>query len=267
MKKNIISLRLITMGLLVASISFTSCKKEGCTDENATNYNAEAKEDDGSCEYAQAPEPTTYTPTFTGEFSALIAINTTTTQSTPFGDQNLNIGTAVAVFSQDGGNSWVSAGDVTTESQMLEAQSNNSYTFTDIGTTNPNGITFSSPIEWTVSGGTWPAFNATTNEPHPTVSVINESSVSSGSSFTLSVNSISDADSVVFAVYGPDGHALIIKEGSSTSHTFSASEMSPIGVGNGFIQVTGVKYDLQNINNKDVYLINETVRTNSVTID
>lgn len=51
--------------LLVAAISFgiaggmTSCKKEGCTDEKATNYNADAKKDDGSCEYpAPTPEPT-----------------------------------------------------------------------------------------------------------------------------------------------------------------------------------------------------------------
>ena len=31
---------------------FVSCKKEGCTDENAQNYNASANQDDGSCEYA-----------------------------------------------------------------------------------------------------------------------------------------------------------------------------------------------------------------------
>ncbi|UTW63631.1 hypothetical protein KFE98_05645 [bacterium SCSIO 12741] len=30
----------------------TSCKKEGCTDSTATNYDADAKDDDGSCTYA-----------------------------------------------------------------------------------------------------------------------------------------------------------------------------------------------------------------------
>lgn len=32
---------------------FYSCKKEGCTDSTATNYNKKAKKDDGSCEYAE----------------------------------------------------------------------------------------------------------------------------------------------------------------------------------------------------------------------
>jgi hypothetical protein len=30
---------------------FSGCKKEGCTDENANNYDAKAKKDDGSCTY------------------------------------------------------------------------------------------------------------------------------------------------------------------------------------------------------------------------
>jgi len=51
----------LTLGLIFA---FTSCKKKGCTDPLATNYNSEAKKDDGNCEYAPAPNyvvPSTYT--------------------------------------------------------------------------------------------------------------------------------------------------------------------------------------------------------------
>lgn len=36
---------------LTTVIAFSSCKKEGCTDESATNYNSKAKKDNGSCEY------------------------------------------------------------------------------------------------------------------------------------------------------------------------------------------------------------------------
>lgn len=49
MKKN------LTLGLVIATgvlaTTFTSCKKKGCTDEVATNYNSEAEKDDGTCEY------------------------------------------------------------------------------------------------------------------------------------------------------------------------------------------------------------------------
>ncbi len=42
--------RIILFGLIVGC-GLASCKKEGCTDENAKNYNEEAKKDDGTCNY------------------------------------------------------------------------------------------------------------------------------------------------------------------------------------------------------------------------
>ncbi|MCO5259852.1 MAG: hypothetical protein M9916_06880 [Crocinitomicaceae bacterium] len=42
----------IVVVAIVGLISFNSCKKEGCTDNTATNFNVEAKKDDGSCQYA-----------------------------------------------------------------------------------------------------------------------------------------------------------------------------------------------------------------------
>ena len=38
----------VTLGL---GLMATSCKKEGCTDVDATNYNSEAKKDDGTCTF------------------------------------------------------------------------------------------------------------------------------------------------------------------------------------------------------------------------
>ena len=38
------------------ALSISSCKKEGCTDETAINYDDKAKDDDGSCEYPDAQE-------------------------------------------------------------------------------------------------------------------------------------------------------------------------------------------------------------------
>lgn len=39
--------------LLLLGLGATSCKKKGCTDPPALNYNAEAEKDDGSCTYAE----------------------------------------------------------------------------------------------------------------------------------------------------------------------------------------------------------------------
>ena len=44
--------RILAIGVVATSMLFTSCKKEeGCTDGNAINYEEDAEEDDGSCEY------------------------------------------------------------------------------------------------------------------------------------------------------------------------------------------------------------------------
>jgi uncharacterized protein (TIGR02145 family) len=41
--------------------AFTSCKKKGCTDPTATNYDASAEVDDGSCTYPVLPDSGTVT--------------------------------------------------------------------------------------------------------------------------------------------------------------------------------------------------------------
>lgn len=42
-----------TIALFAFLFAGTSCVREGCTDEEAINYNAEADDDDGSCVYAE----------------------------------------------------------------------------------------------------------------------------------------------------------------------------------------------------------------------
>ncbi len=53
MKKRTVALSILCISIII----FSACKKEkkeGCTDSSATNYNAEAEVDDGTCQY---PEP------------------------------------------------------------------------------------------------------------------------------------------------------------------------------------------------------------------
>ncbi len=55
-------LNTVKVGMFVMAASLTlgtvSCKKEGCTDETATNYDSKAKKDDGSCEYTVTDDGT-----------------------------------------------------------------------------------------------------------------------------------------------------------------------------------------------------------------
>lgn len=43
--------RLILGAALLASMTTLSCKKQGCTDVDATNYDLKAKKDDGTCSF------------------------------------------------------------------------------------------------------------------------------------------------------------------------------------------------------------------------
>ena len=47
--------------IAIAAVSFSSCKKEGCTDSTAENYSEKAKKDDGSCLYKDEPSSPSYT--------------------------------------------------------------------------------------------------------------------------------------------------------------------------------------------------------------
>ncbi len=61
MKRKLFLLSLIAF---VLAFAIAGCQREGCTDSKATNYDPDAKKDNGTCVYATSePEPTPVVPT------------------------------------------------------------------------------------------------------------------------------------------------------------------------------------------------------------
>lgn len=268
MKKNLILIGAVTA---IFALTLTACKKDeekktGCTDPTATNYDASAEEDDGSCIQPAASQPSTYTPTYSGINGVLVGIKTITTVTQPIvGTVDFPIGTAAAFFSENGGSSFVGAGTVTADGNTLTAQSNNSYIYTPSGS-DTDGIAFGSSLSWNGTGGTWPAFDIVNYDGFSDVYDISSGDVTVSSAYTVSTGGIYGADSIYFALHSPTGSKSIIIAGNTgtSSYTFSASDVSGLGKGSGYVQVVGINYNNQTLNSKNYWLLNETVRTKMV---
>jgi len=252
MKKQIFPL--IIFGMVALFLAITGCKKDEGSDD-----------DSGS---ASTAEPSNPSPTPSDADGVLIAIETVTYQSQPFvGTIEIPIGLSVAVFPSLT-NAFNDAGTVTCESTVLTKQNNNSYTSTP-SQADPTGISFGSTIDWDVAGSTTvPAFNKGVSGAFPEnleLTVANNDNVSTSMAFTLDTkNAITNADSVIFGVYGPDGALVVTATGSS--HTFSAADMGTVGTGTGFVQVAAYRVaETETLGTGEViYYLNEKVNTTIV---
>lgn len=75
------TLKYITLATIAATTLFTtSCKTEGCTDETALNYNAEATKDDGTCEFQVYGDATISVDYVWGMDAVPFSMNTTVVQ-------------------------------------------------------------------------------------------------------------------------------------------------------------------------------------------
>ena len=109
LNKNIKFIGLASLLLLSA----TACKKEGCMDVLATNYNEEAKKDDGSCIYPTFEAPNTYTFTdgsgnntvsYTGQIERLDQLTEMATYVNSGKEAVLSVAVMDAMFQNTGNN-------------------------------------------------------------------------------------------------------------------------------------------------------------------
>lgn len=205
------------------------------------------------------------TPTIEAGSGTLVAVRSSTTQSTPIGDIDIPLNIAVSVFF-DGTDydSFITGGDVTCEGETLGVNPNNSYTLVP-GVDNPSGMDISGDINWTVAGnGSVPAFSHEVGIDFPSVGDITSgTTVTLANGYTLAVQSLSGADSVIFMV----GGELVTVPGNPTSHAFTADDLSSLSAGMSVAQVAAYKTELATYGGKDFYFVNETVETVSITLE
>ncbi len=147
--KNIIGATAASAMLFMGATTFTSCAKQGCIDETANNYDADAKEDDGTCTYDRdafigsysvneicSGSPFSYTITI-AEASA----NTVSVTLSNFADYNVTV------------NGTVSGNTLSIASQIVDV-TGDAYTFAGSGTLNAEGTTLTINYTATFNGTT-----------------------------------------------------------------------------------------------------------------
>jgi hypothetical protein len=108
----------------------TSCKKKGCMDQDAVNYNSEAKKDDGTCKY---------TPTIT--------VNGNNPENINVGDTYTDAGATAT--NKDG-----SSVNVTTSSQV-DATTKGTYTVTYTATNENGSATATRTVNVNIGQDNW----------------------------------------------------------------------------------------------------------------
>lgn len=229
---------------MIALVSFvaTACSKDESPETDNNQQNSAIQMGDGT----------------------LVAVRSETVQSTPIGDMTINVGTAVAAF--NGGNNYgslVDAGTVTVDGESLQKYDNNSYVFTP-GLTNPTGIEFGNDVQWSVSGnGSVPSFEHTMTGGFPNVgNITSGDEVSKSAGYTLTIASVSNADSIYFMV----NEVYKSLPGNAKTYTFSADELSSLGTGQAIVSIAAWRFSTAAYSGKNFYFVNETVKQKTVNI-
>lgn len=242
-----------TLLLLGAALAFTACDK----DEDELEIPQEE------------PTPTTEsaptTPTIEGADASLWAIRSASTQSVGGMTIDINIGLAVAAFSE-GANfeTLTDVGTVEVDGNMLTKQENNAYTFTP-SQTDPTGLDFDNTVNWEITGGNgFQPFNTSMTITFPEVSEITSgTTVSKSAGYTLTVNEVTYSDSVLFMI----GDVIKYIPGNAESCTFTSAELSGLSNGASVATVAGFSATPTVSDGKTIYHGRETVQTTSITIE
>jgi len=240
--------------LLVVSVFFWACIKDPLNNNNNNNNSSSTPPTPNVCPSADG---------------ALFAVKSITKQDVGMGfpATTITLGTGVGFFSSNGISgsniNRVSAGTVKLNSTEMDYMGE-TYIAT-ASASDPTGIDFSNGVTWDVSGDN--GFGAFTHSPtnaFPTVSEITSGDVVSKSSgYTLTCNTVTSADSVLFLV----GEVSKTLAGNATSCTFSSSDLSSVDEGTTFVQIVPYTFSSATVGGKTICFGKEMVQQLSVEVE
>lgn len=258
MKKISKSIQAGLLSLCILGFSLSSCSQEEIDKLVNQNQNSPTP--------TPSPSSNIPMPNWSDAYGVLAVTKVKTVQSSV----SIEVGVAAAaIYANMGDTALADAGTVKVESKELAKQSNNSYVFIP-SQTEPTGIAFSNPISWEVSGnGTVTAFSHDLTGAYPNAdSITSALTFDNNNAYTLTVSSVSDADSVLFMVVGASGAPLIkYLSGTSTSCTFSQAEMATIPAGTGLVQVVPMRITDNTSGGRKYYYVRQTAVSKTVTVN
>jgi hypothetical protein len=133
---------ILSIGLF--SSSFLSCKKEGCTDQQANNYSADAKTDNGSCKYDRDAFIGTFNMTYTASCDDGDVYN----GNAPITISSSSAAKNKVIFTWEGMNltGTIAGNSITIESQLVDGS-----TYSGSGSLNGSVLTMTIYDQWEIT--------------------------------------------------------------------------------------------------------------------
>lgn len=178
----------------------------------------------------------------------------------------ITIGTGVGFFTSNGISAAtptkVSVGDVKVNGTTMDYMGD-TYIAT-ASASQATGIDWSNGVMWEVSGDNgFPSFTHTPTNNFPTVTEITSGDVVNKSSgYTLTCNTVTGADSVLFLV----GDVYKTLGPTATSCTFTSSDLSTLDNGTNVVQIVPYTYSSASFGGKSICFGKEMVQQLTVTI-
>ncbi len=255
--------------LLVLAIALLvgGCKKtkEGCTNSNASNYNADAVKDDGSCEYPPYPISGLGLTPGCIDCATLTVMKTYTSATSSY-----PLGFAHFIVS---GDQLASVGklQLRTTNQVGSGNAIGVMEFNNLAEyrlPTENDVDLSKFFfEWSATGSSkWPAFNVidTVYGNFPDLGTYSGlTSFSSSTDYTFTMNSVTNCDSVIFALYGTSGQVIKTEPANAISSTFTSAELNQVGQGTAQLIVRGMKESIKVVNGRTYKLSRQAYRSES----